>query len=108
MVMGSFLLLILAVLITGASKPLIAAAEALGVPLISPAARHYRSVALCLFMASSGLLLAAALADTVAGARSLSEVLGWSGIGCLLMCVFCGNRYASANKKHTDQEWDLV
>ncbi len=59
-------------------------------------------------MVSSGLLLAAALADTVAGGRSLSEVLGWSGIGCLLMCVLCGSRYAAVNEKPTDYGCDLV
>ncbi len=68
MVMGSFLISILADMITGASKQWIAAAEALGAPPVSPSARRFRSVALCLFMASSGLLLAAAVADTVAGA----------------------------------------
>jgi hypothetical protein len=108
MVMGSFLLSILTDLATGASKRRIAAAEAFGAPPISPAARRLRSVALWLFMASSGLLLAAVLADTVAGARSLSEVFGWSGIGCLQVCVFCGIRYASVNKKRMDHECDLA
>jgi hypothetical protein len=108
MVMGSFLLSILADLITGASKQRIAAAEALGAPPVSPAARGYRSVALWLFLASSVLLLGAALADTIAGARSLSEVFGWSGIGCLQVCVFCGIRYASVNKKRADNRWEIA
>src|SRR5690348_7714266 len=108
MVMRTLLLSILAVLIAGAFGRLGAAAEALGAHPISPAARRLRSIALCFLMASSGLLLAAALADTVAGARSLSEVLGWGGIGGLLMCVPCSLLYASVNKKRTENEWDLA
>lgn len=104
--MGSILLSILADLITGASKQRLAAAEAFEAPPINPAARRYRIVALCLFATSSVLLLTAALVDTVAGARSLSEVFGWSGIGCLQVCVLCGIRYAAVNKKSKSDEWD--
>ncbi len=106
--MGSFLLSLLADLITGASKQRLAAAEAFEAPPISPAARRYRIAALCLFMASSALLLTAALVDTVVGSRSLSEVFGWSGIGCLQGCSFCGIRYMAVNKKPSHDEWDLA
>jgi hypothetical protein len=108
MVTRTFLLSILAVLIAGAFGRLGAAAEALGAPPIRPAARRLRSMALGFLMASSGLLLAAALAETIAGARSLSETLGWGGIGCLLLCVPCSLHYASVNKKRTENEWDLA
>jgi hypothetical protein len=106
--MGSFLLSMLADLITGASKQRLAAAEAFEAPPISPAARRYRIAALCLFMAASALLLTAALVDTMAGSRSLSEVFGWSGIGCFQVSVFCGIRYAVVNKKPNHDEWDLA
>src|SRR6185312_16092503 len=97
--MRTFLLSILAVLIAGAFGRLGAGAEALRASPISPAARRLRTIARGFLMASAGLLLAAALAETVAGARSLSELLGWGGIGCLLMCVPCSLHYASVNKK---------
>ena len=106
MLTGSFLISLLAIVVT--SKQLIAAAEALGTPPSNRTARRYRSIALCLFMVSSGLLIAAALADAIAGARSLSEILGWSGIGCLLACVCCRTRYASVNEKPMDNTWDLA
>lgn len=106
--MGNFLLSMLADLLTGASKQRLAAAEAFEAPPISPAARRYRIAALCLFMAASVLLLAAALVDTIAGSRSLSEVFGWSGIGCFQVCVFCGIRYAVVNKQPNHDEWDLA
>jgi hypothetical protein len=105
--MGSFLFPMLADLITGASKKRLAAAEAFESPPISPAARRYRIVALCFFMLASALLLIAALVDTIAGSRSLSEVFGWSGIGCIQICVLCGIRYAAVNKKPKYDAWDL-
>ena len=98
--MGSFFLSMLTDWLTGASEQRLAAAEAFGAPPINPAAQRYRSVALCLFPASSALLLAAALADTVAGARRVSEVFGWSGIAGLQGCVVCGLRYAVVNQKN--------
>jgi hypothetical protein len=106
--MGSFLLSLLANVITGASKRRLAAVEAFEAAPISPAARRYRIAALCLFTASSALLLTAALVDTVVGSRWLSEVFGWSGIACLQVCVFCGIRYAVVNKKPERDEWDLA
>jgi hypothetical protein len=106
--MGNLQLSMLVDLITGAGKQRLAAAESFEAPPISPEARRYRVVALCLFVASSALLLATALVDTGAGARSLSEVFGWSGIGCLQMCVLCGVRYAAVNKQPRYDERDLA
>jgi hypothetical protein len=106
--MESFLLSILTDLINGASKQRIAAAEAFEAPPISSVARRYRFVALCLFMIASALLLTAALVDTLAKWRSLSEAFGWSGIGCFQVCVVCGIRYAAVNKKPKYDDWDLA
>jgi hypothetical protein len=102
--MASFLFSIFVDLITGTSKQRLAAAEAFGAAPINPAARRYRLVALSLFLASAVLLLAAAVSDSVAGVRQLSEVFGWSGIACLQLCVFCGIRYAIVNGRPKDDE----
>lgn len=105
-----FFLSMLAVMITGVSGQLLSVVEAFGAPPVSQRAVRYRSVALCLFMASSGLLLTAALSDTFVGDRFRSEVFGWGGIGCFVMCVLCGIRYAVMNNKckTIDQEWDMA
>ncbi len=108
LLMVSFLLGILVSLIPRALGRINAAEEAIKALPVNPAASLYRSVALGLFMAFSGLLLAASLAHSVWGARLLYEVLGWSGVGCLLASAFCGFRYASVNKKCTDRDWDFV
>jgi hypothetical protein len=108
MLIRTFLRSIVTVWIAWTFGRLSAAAEALGEPPISPTARRLRSMALGFLMACAGLLLSAALAETVAGARSHSEVLGWGGIGCLLVYVACGLHYASVNKKRTGNEWDLA
>jgi len=104
--MGSFLLTVLSHLFTGSAKRWIAAAEAFEAPPTNPAAQRYRVIAFCFFMAFAALVLIAALVDTLAKARSVSEVFGWSGIACFQVCVFCGVRYAIVNTAHEDDEWN--
>jgi hypothetical protein len=103
--MVSFLLSVLSGLITGSGKRWISAAEAFEAPPANPAAQRYRAVAFYCFMAFSALLLTAALVDTLAKARPVSEVFGWSGIACFQVCVFCGIRYAIVNKAYEDDDW---
>jgi hypothetical protein len=71
----------------------------------NPLARRYRAAAFYCFMMFAALLLASSLVDTVAKARPLSEVIGFSGIICLLICVFCLLRYASVNKAKQCDHW---
>jgi hypothetical protein len=73
------------------------AAEAFETPPRTRAACRYGALALCLLMAAAALLLTAALVDTFANARLLSERFGWAGIACLILCVYCGLRYKAAN-----------
>ncbi len=96
--MGSFLL----------AMRRLALGEAFGSRPTNQAAQRCRIVALFFFMAASVLLLTAALVDTLAKARTASEIFGWSGIACLLVCVLCGIRHAAVNKPHeaTDYSWD--
>ena len=104
--MGCYLLAMLAYLIM--RKRWIAALEALDAPPNNTAAQRYRSGALCFFLAFSALLLVGALANTIAGGRTFSEVIGWSGLGCLPVCAFFVFRYAAVNKKPKYDEWDLA
>jgi hypothetical protein len=67
-------------------------------PPANRAAKRYRVIAFCSFMAFSALLLTAALVETLARARPVSETLGWSGIACLQVCAFCAIRYAAVNR----------
>jgi hypothetical protein len=106
--MGCLLISILVDQIAGASRVRLTAVGAFESPPISPAPRRYRIAALCLLLASSGSLAIAALVDTIAGARSLSDVFGWSGIVGLEACVLCGLRYAAVNEKpKKSDDWDL-
>jgi hypothetical protein len=66
-------------------------------------ARHYRAAAFSLFMIAAALLMTAALVDALADARLASECFGWSGIGCLHLCVICGLRYKAGNREQLPQ-----
>lgn len=88
----------LADVFSGAAKQRLDAAEAFETPPLNPAARRWATLALVLFVTTSSLFVAAALIDWFTGNRFVSEVLGWSGIVCLQLCVVCGIRYASVNK----------
>lgn len=74
-----------------------AAAEAFDTPPLTRVARRYGALALCFLMAAAALLLTAALVDTFANARLLSERFGGAGIACLNLSVYCGLRYKAAN-----------
>jgi hypothetical protein len=67
-------------------------------PPANRATKRYQVIAFCSFMAFSALLLTAALVETLAQARPVSEVLGWSGIACLQVCAFCVIRYPVVNR----------
>jgi hypothetical protein len=43
------------------------------------------------------LLLSAAIVFVVSGPVFISDVLGWSGLVCFHLCVFCGLRYRAFN-----------
>jgi len=57
--MGGFLLSMLFDLINGSTKRRMDAVEAFGTPPANPTAQRYRTIALCLFVTASMLLLAA-------------------------------------------------
>jgi hypothetical protein len=75
------------------------AVEAFDAPPANAAAKRYRQIALCSFLAASVLFLTAALLDTVANARPVGNVFGFSGIACIEICVICGLRYAAVNAR---------
>jgi len=100
--MGSFLFSTLFDLITGSAKQRLDAAEAFEAPPANPVAQRYRTIAFCFFMATSALLLSAALVDWFFNMRLVGEILGWSGIVCLHVCVICGIRYAVVNGATSD------
>jgi len=97
----SFILAILADVFSGSAKQRLEAAEAFETPPQNPTARRWATLTLILFLATSTILLAAALTDWL-GNRPLSEVFGWTGIVCFQTCVICGVRYASINKSVED------
>jgi hypothetical protein len=80
----------------------LSAAEAFDKPAINNRVWRIRATAFCLFMISAPLFLAAALVDSFANDRALSETLGWLGIGCLELCVIFGGYYALVNKRAAD------
>lgn len=82
---------------------MIDAAEAFETPPLSKTARRYAAMAFCSLLAAAGLLLTAALVDTIPGARPLCEALGWAGLLCLILCVYCGLRYKDANRSTIEQ-----
>jgi hypothetical protein len=97
--MSSILTIFLSILSPlGFAKRGVDAAEALDAPPVTPSAQRYRGIAFCFFLVAAALLLTAGLVDCFADARLASEVFGWSGIGCLQICVTCGLRYKAVNR----------
>ncbi len=96
--MLTFLLNILFDLATGSSQKGLDAAEALEQTARNPKAQRYRTLAVVFFLLTSAFLLAAAIAFTLAPNNILNEILGWTGIASLHVCVFCGLRYAVLNR----------
>ena len=88
---------------------MIEAAEAYETPPSSRAARRYAAVSVCSLLAGSALLLTAALVDTLAGNRPLSEIIGAVGIACFIICVYSGLRYKDVNGRVLEEalaeEW---
>ena len=97
--MLTFLLNIAFDLVTGSSRQALDAAEALEQPATNPRAQRYRTLAVVFFLLTSAFLVSAAIAFTLAPQNILNEVLGWTGIVCLHLCVTCGLRYAVLNRK---------
>ncbi len=90
-------LVMLSPMLWGARLP--QAAEAFDTTPLTPTARRFRAIAFCLFMLAAALLLTAALVDSVANGRDLSEKFGSSGIACLNLCIYCSLRYKAANDR---------
>jgi hypothetical protein len=80
------------------------AAEALERPAATPEAKGYRVAAVWFFFAMAALMLSAAIVFVVAGPVVASDVLGWSGIACLQLCLFCGLRYGALNRRAEIEE----
>jgi hypothetical protein len=78
---------------------MIEAAEAFETLPLSRSARRHAVIALCCLLAGATLLVTAALVDTFANIRPLSEACGWAGIACLVLCVCSGLRYKAANRR---------
>ncbi|MEM6329867.1 MAG: hypothetical protein AAF790_06430 [Planctomycetota bacterium] len=102
--MTSFLLALIADVISGTTKQRLDAVEAFDTPPTSSTARRAARVTLGLFVVAAGFLFAAALLDVLAANRFASEVCGWMGIACLQLCVVSGLRYARLNRKADDHE----
>lgn len=94
-------LIMLSPMLWGARFP--QAAEAFETPPLTTTARRFRAIAFCLFMLAAALLLTAALVDTVANDRELSEKFGSCGIACLNLCIYCSLRYKAANERAFNQ-----
>jgi hypothetical protein len=84
---------------TGCAIHGLQAAEAFEVPPLNKVARRYAMIALCFLLACAAFLLAAALIDTLAKMRPLSEKVGFAGILCLILCVHSGLCYKDANSQ---------
>ena len=76
---------------------MVEAAEAFEVPPLNPSARRHAIIAVCSLLTGAALLLAAAMIETLATNRSLSEAVGLPGILCLILCVHSGLCYKDAN-----------
>lgn len=76
---------------------MVQAAEAFETPPLNQTARRHAVAAVCSLLASSVLLLAAALIDTLAKARPISEAVGFAGLLCLVICVHSGLCFKDAN-----------
>ncbi len=86
-------------LATRSTQKALYAAEELEKPAASPVAQRYRTGAVVLFLLTSALLVCAAIAFTVAPQNVIHEILGWTGIVCLHLCVLCGLRYSTVNRR---------
>lgn len=84
-------------------RRLIEAAEAFEDPPLNRAARRYAVMSVCLLVATAALLLTAALVDTLANARPMSEAIGWTGIVCMNLCIYSGLRYRAANRRCSER-----
>jgi hypothetical protein len=78
---------------------MVQAAEAFETPPLNRSARRHALIATCSLLAGAALLLTAALIDTLAKARPLSEKVGFAGIVCLILCVHSGLCYKDANSR---------
>lgn len=81
-----------------ATKTRLRAVEAFGSPPRTRQARYWRTIALTLFLGASAFMFSAGLTFAVGRCGALSEILGWSGVACIQLCVFCGLRYAVVNR----------
>jgi len=97
--MGTLFLSILADLISGTATQRMDAVEAFEARPLNPTASRYRITAICFFLATSSLFLTAALVHICADARVLGEILGWTGIACVHVCIVCGLRYRIVNRR---------
>jgi hypothetical protein len=77
----------------------IAAAAGFEAAPTNPSAMLFRKAAVCFFLVGAFLFLTACLFDVLANARAIGEIFGWSGIGCLQVCVLCGLRYSVVNNR---------
>ena len=96
--MLSFLINIAFDLVTGSSRKALDAAEALEQTARNPKAQRFRTLAVVFFLLTSMLLASAAIAFSSAPNNIADELLGWTGIACLHVSVFCGLRYAVHNR----------
>jgi len=76
---------------------MVEAAEAFETPPLNRAARRHAIIAVCSLLTGAALLLAAALIETLAKNRPLSETVGFPGILFLILCVHSGLCYKDAN-----------
>lgn len=98
-ILTGFLLTIIAELFTGGANAKLAAAETLDAPPLTPAAHHWRMLAIISFLSGAVLLLVASIMFCMKPELLLDEILGWSGIGCIQLSVICGLRYATINRR---------
>ena len=89
-------------LVTGSSQESLDAVDALEKPAISPIAQRYRTAAVVFFLCAAAFLFSAALAFAIGPQNVLNEILGWTGIVCLYICVLCGLRYSAINRPARD------
>ena len=96
--MGEFIFGMVCDIALGTTRKRLAVAEALESRPRNRAGARIRGIALWLFLISAFLILMAAISHSVAGMPFLGELLGWSGIVGLELCVVCGARYAIVNR----------
>lgn len=85
-----------------------AARGAFDSPPTNPLAHRSGRAAFSFFMAFAVLFVAASLTHTLAGGGLLRDVLGFSGLACLLVCAVCLLGYVRVNKgKRCDELAEL-